>query len=135
MRMRGRAKAIFLASAFLFTAPGWAQTADILKDIQTRISWYRSWLDQAGSSGSRFWLRLDSSKRPHRLFVGENFLLAESDAQEEFVEIFSRYLAGHPDKNMLIDIYSAESGKLIGEYGFGGFRMFQTNGSAQPPLP
>jgi len=131
MRMRGKAQAFFLASAFLFAAPAWAQTTDILKEIQTRISWYRSWLDQAGSSGSRFWLRLDGSKRPHRLYVGENFMSAEADAQEEFIEIFSRFLAGHPDKNMLIDIYSAASGKLIGEYGFGGFRLFEANG--KPP--
>jgi hypothetical protein len=25
---------------------------------------------------------------------------------------------------MLIDIYDAASGKVIGEYGFGGFRLF-----------
>ena len=38
--------------------------------------------------------------------------------------IFSRYLAGHPEKNMLIDIYDGSSGKVIGEYGFGGFKLF-----------
>ena len=127
--MRGIVTALFLASVFLFAGNSWAQSNE-LKDIQTRISWYRSWLDQAGSSGSRYWLRLDSSKRPHRLYVGESFLRAEADAQEEFIEIFSRYLAGHPDKNMLIDIYSDASGKLIGEYGFGGFRLFEASGAA-----
>ena len=132
MRMRGKAQALFLASAFLFSGLAWAQSPE-LKDIQTRISWYRAWLDQAGSSGSRFWLRLDSSKRPHRLFVGDGFLQAEADAQEEFIEIFSRYLAGHPDKNMLIDIYNATNGKWIGEYGFGGFRLFAASGSTSPP--
>jgi len=126
--MRGRANVLFLAFAFLFSGPAWAQTPD-LKDIQTRISWYRPWLDQAGSTGSRFWLRLDSSKRPHRLFVGDGFLHAQSDAQEEFIEVFSHYLAGHPDKNMLIDIYDGDSGKWIGEYGFGGFRLFEASGS------
>ena len=132
MRMRGKAKALFLASAFLFSGLASAQTPD-LKDIQTRISWYRAWLDQAGSNGSRFWLRLDSSKRPHRLFVGDGFLHAEADAQEEFIEIFSRYLAGHPDKNMLIDIYDATNSKWIGEYGFGGFRLFAVSGPISPP--
>src|SRR5262245_65465538 len=127
MRVRGKVIVFFLASAFLFSGAVWAQAPD-LRDIQTRISWYRAWLDQAGASGSRFWVRLDSSKRPHRLFVGESFLSAETDAHEEFIEIFSRYLAGHPDKNMLIDIYSAANGKLIGEYGFGGFRLFDTAG-------
>ena len=131
MRMLGKAKILFLASAFLFPVLASAQAPD-LKDIQTRISWYRAWLDQAGSNGSRFWLRLDSSKRPHRLFVGDGFLHAETDAQEEFIEIFSRYLAGHPDKNMLIDIYDANSGKWIGEYGFGGFRLFAASGSTFP---
>jgi hypothetical protein len=32
-------------------------------------------------------------------------------------------LAGHPEKNMLIDIYDANTGKEIGEYGFGGFHL------------
>ena len=131
MRMRGKATALFLAFAFLFSGLAWAQTPE-LKDIQTRISWYRAWLDQAGSNGSRFWLRLDSSKRPHRLFVGDGFLQAEADAQEEFIEIFSRYLAGHPDKNMLIDIYDPKTGKWIGEYGFGGFRLFGASGNDSP---
>jgi len=129
MRMRGKARAFFLASAFLFVGLAQAQAPDF-KEIQTRISWYRAWLDQAGSKGSRFWLRLDSSKRPHRLFVGEAFLHAEADTQEEFIEIFSRYLAGHPDKNMLIDIYDVNNDQWIGEYGFGGFRLFAASRSS-----
>jgi len=132
MRMRGKGLILILASAFLFAQPAWPQAVDLIKDIQTRISWYRAWLEQAGSSGSRYWLRLDSSKRPHRLYVGESFLRAEADAQEEFIEIFSRYLAGHPDKNMLIDIYSAGDNKWIGEYGFGGFRLFESANAARP---
>ena len=31
---------------------------------------------------------------------------------------------------MLIDIYSDANGKLIGEYGFGGYRLFEASGSA-----
>ena len=132
MRMLGKAQILFLASALLFSAVALAQAPN-LKEIQERISWYRAWLDQAGSTGSRFWLRLDSSRRPHRLYVGDGFLQAEPDAQEEFIEIFSRYLAGHPDKNMLIDIYNPTNGKWIGEYGFGGFRLFEASGSTSPP--
>jgi hypothetical protein len=49
---------------------------------------------------------------------------ANQTDKEEFVEIFSRFLAGHPDKNMLIDIFDAKTGKAIGEYGFGGFKLF-----------
>ena len=49
---------------------------------------------------------------------------ADDEAKENFIEVFSRFLAGHPDKNMLIDIYDGTTSKLIGEYGFGGFRLF-----------
>ena len=129
MRMWGKSLMVFLASACFLVGLAQAQTPDI-KDIQIRTSWYRAWLDRAGSKGSRFWLRLDSSKRPHRLFVGTPFLHADAAAQEEFIEIFSRYLAGHPDKNMLIDIYDVSSNKWIGEYGFGGFRLFAASRTA-----
>jgi hypothetical protein len=56
--------------------------------------------------------------------VGEGFMQATTGEKEEFIEIFSRYLAGHPEKNMLIDIYDNSTGKEIGEYGFGGFKLF-----------
>jgi hypothetical protein len=123
MRMLGKLKIIFLASALLFPALSRAEMTNV-KEIQERISEYHKWLDQVGANGSRFWVRLDSSKRPHRLYVGEGFMRADTHTQEEFIEIFSRFLAGHPEKNMLIDIYDPASGKWIGEYGFGGFRLF-----------
>jgi hypothetical protein len=123
MRMPGRVQVFLLASALLFPVLGFAQTLNI-KEIEQRVREYRKWLDQVGSNGSRFWVRLDSSKRPHRLYVGDGFTQASHTDQEEFVEIFSRFLAGHPEKNMLIDIFDAKTGKPIGEYGFGGFRLF-----------
>ncbi len=123
MRMLGRIRIIVLASALFFPAIAAAQNVNF-KEIEARVSEYRKWLDQVGSNGSRFWIRLDSTKRPHRLYVGEGFLKADAIAQENFIEIFSRFLAGHPDKNMLIDIYDPTNGKWIGEYGFGGFRLF-----------
>jgi hypothetical protein len=123
MRMLGRIRIIVLASALFFPALAVAQTVNF-KEIEARVSEYRKWLDQVGSNGSRFWVRLDSTKRPHRLYVGEGFMKADTIAQENFIEIFSRFLAGHPDKNMLIDIYDPTNGKWIGEYGFGGFRLF-----------
>jgi len=123
MRMLGRIPVIVLASALFFPALAVAQTVNF-KEIESRVSEYRKWLDQVGSNGSRFWVRLDSTKRPHRLYVGEGFMKADAVAQENFIEIFSRFLAGHPDKNMLIDIYDPTNGKWIGEYGFGGFRLF-----------
>ena len=132
MRMLGRIPVIVLASALFFPALAVAQTVNF-KEIESRVSEYRKWLDQVGSNGSRFWVRLDSTKRPHRLYVGEGFMKADAVAQENFIEIFSRFLAGHPDKNMLIDIYDPTNGKWIGEYGFGGFRLFPTSGPSAPP--
>ncbi|MGH9818808.1 MAG: hypothetical protein ACRD43_01465 [Pyrinomonadaceae bacterium] len=122
--MPGKIIIIFiLASALLFPVVSTAENYSF-KEIEDRVSEYRKWLDQVGSKGSRFWVRLDSSKRPHRLFVGEGFMQADSTHKEEFIEIFSRFLAGHPEKNMLIDIYDSSTGKEIGEYGFGGFKLF-----------
>jgi hypothetical protein len=123
MRVLGRVQIIILASALLF--PDFAPAQNLtFKEIEARVLEYRKWLDNVGSNGSRYWLRLDSSKRPHRLYVGDGFMQAQATDKEEFIEIFSRFLAGHPEKNMLIDIFDASTGKLIGEYGFGGFRLF-----------
>jgi hypothetical protein len=123
MRMLGKIQIVFLASALLFPSLAISQNISF-KEIEARVLEYRKWLDKAGSNGSRFWVRLDSSKRPHRLFVGDGFMQADATDKEEFIEIFSRFLAGHPEKNMLIDIFDANTGKPIGEYGFGGFRLF-----------
>jgi len=124
MRMPGKTVTVlFLASAFLFPAFASAQVANF-KEIEAKVREFRGWLDQAGSNGSRFWTRLDSSKRPHRLYVGEGFMNADDEVKENFIEVFSSFLAGHPEKNMLIDIYDTSTSKLIGEYGFGGFRLF-----------
>lgn len=125
MRMLGRIQVLFLASALLF--PGWAVAQSLnFKEIEARVLEYRKWLDQVGSNGSRYWVRLDSSKRPHRLYVGDGFMGAAYTDQEEFIEIFSRFLAGHPEKNMLIDIFDVKTGRPIGEYGFGGFKLFSS---------
>jgi hypothetical protein len=116
---------MILALALLI--PQAALSQGNFKEIEARITEYKKWLDQVGSNGSRYWVRLDSSKRPHRLFVAEGFIGADSREKEQFIEIFSRYLAGHPEKNMLIDIYDSGSGKVIGEYGFGGFKLFNAS--------
>ena len=123
MRMLGRIQIFLLASALLFPALATAQNISF-KEIDARVSEYRKWLDKAGANGTRFWVRLDSTKRPHRLYVGEGFMHADATQQEEFIDTFSHFLAGHPDKYMLIDIFDAKTGKPIGEYGFGGFRLF-----------
>ena len=116
-------KTILLASALLFPTLSFAQNLSF-KEIEARVLEYRNWLDRVGSTGSRLWVRLDSTKRPHRLYVGEGFQSVDYQEKENFIEVFSRFLAGHPDKNMLIDIFDSSSGKLIGEYGFGGFKLF-----------
>jgi hypothetical protein len=122
-RMRGKITLMVLASALLFPVLSRAQGLSF-KEIEARVSEYRNWLDKVGNNGSRYWVRLDSTKRPHRLYVGDGFVHASATEKEQFVEIFSRFLAGHPEKNMLIDIYDANTGKEIGEYGFGGFHLF-----------
>lgn len=123
MRMRMSLYVALLACALLFPSYSPAQSVNF-KEIEGRVSEYKTWLDQVGLNGSRYWVRLDSSKRPHRLYVAEGFMQADGAEKEHFIEIFSRYLAGHPEKNMLIDIFDASNGKAIGEYGFGGFRLF-----------
>jgi hypothetical protein len=123
MRVLGQIKIAILASALLFPALAGAQALSF-KEIDSKVAEYRRWLDQVGNNGTRLWVRLDSSKRPHRLYVGEAFMNANASERENFIEIFSRFLAGHPEKNMLIDIYDSSTSKLIGEYGFGGFRLF-----------
>jgi hypothetical protein len=132
MRMPGKIAILILASACFFPVFVSAQNLNF-KEIEARVAEYRKWLDQVGSNGSRYWVRLDSTKRPHRLFVGDGFMKATANEQEQFIEIFSRFLAGHPDKNMLIDIYDASTGKEIGEYGFGGFRLFNPQPQALSP--
>jgi len=121
--MRGKIAVLALAFVLVFPIISAAQTLSF-KEIEARVSEYRKWLDKVGNNGSRYWVRLDSTKRPHRLYVGDGFVHASATEKEQFVEIFSRFLAGHPEKNMLIDIYDANTGKEIGEYGFGGFRLF-----------
>jgi hypothetical protein len=123
MQLKARPVLILLLMLLLLPAISGAQTLTF-RAIESQVSEYRKWLDQLGSSGSRYWVRLDSTKRPHRLYVAEGFDQAEFRDKEQFIEIFSRFLAGHPEKNMLIDIYDANSGRYIGEYGFGGFRLF-----------
>src|SRR3954469_19319759 len=89
-----------------------------------QIAESKKWLDTLGSSGSRYWMRVDSERRPHKLYVGEAFYRADPEAQERFVDTFSHYLAGHPDKFMLIDLYDEASKAPVGEFGWGGFKMY-----------
>jgi hypothetical protein len=99
-------------------------TANEFKQREAKISQYKKWLDTLGPKGSRYWIRLDSGRRPHRLYLGEGFHRADFQTQQRFVDTFSNYLAGHPEKFMLIDLFDAATDKPVGEYGFGGFKLY-----------
>jgi hypothetical protein len=124
LRAPVRLTTVLLASALFFPTVSPAQSLSF-KEIEARIREYGNWLDAVGNNGSRLWVRLDSTRRPHRLYVGEGFQRANFEEKENFVEVFSIFLAGHPEKNMLIDIFDHSTGRWIGEYGFGGFRLFK----------
>ena len=112
---------MFLCAAAMPTAPSHGNE---FKERQAQIAQYKKWLDTLGPRGSQYWLRLDSGRRPHRLYLGEAFHRADAQFQEQFIDKYSNYLAGHPEKFMLIDLFDADTSKLVGEYGFGGFKMY-----------
>ena len=113
----------FIPLLFLLLLPLPAGAQDFRK-WEAQLSQFKEWLDVVGQAGSRLWLRLDSSRRPHRLYVGEGFDRADHTVKEEFVEIFSHYLAGHPEKYALIDLFDGATGAPIGEFGWGGFKLY-----------
>ncbi|HEX9442968.1 MAG TPA: hypothetical protein VGA73_02560 [Candidatus Binatia bacterium] len=136
MRMRGTAIALFLS---LLLPPFFVQAQEAKTDIRDIKGWalktaeFKEWLDKLQGDGQKFWTRLDGSRRPHKLYVGDGFNKADFQAQEEFIEIFSHYLAGHPDKYMLIDLYDARTGAPVGEFGWAGFKLFPD--SPEPAAP
>ena len=115
--------AIFLALS-LGMLQGTPAFADEFKKREAQIAQYKKWLDTLGPTGSKYWVRLDGKQRPHRLYLGEGFYRADHKSQEQFVDTYSNYLAGHPEKFMLIDLFDAATNKPIGEYGFGGFKLY-----------
>jgi hypothetical protein len=94
------------------------------REREAKILQYKKWLDTLGPNGSKYWTRLDSQRRPHRLYVGEAFYRADFQSQQHFVDTFSNYLAGHPEKFMLIDLFDGATNQPVGEYGFGGFKLY-----------
>jgi hypothetical protein len=85
---------------------------------------YKQWLDSLGPEGARYWVRVDSKHRPRRLYVGDGFYEADFNSQKWFVEIFSKVLAGHPEKAAILDLVDAATDSLVGEYGWAGFRLY-----------
>jgi hypothetical protein len=112
---------IALSCSFLQKMPAWG---DEFKNREAVIAQYKKWLDSLGPEGSRYWVRLDAKRRPHRLYLGEAFFHADVHSQERFVDTYSNYLAGHPEKFMLIDLFDATTNMPVGEYGFGGFKLY-----------
>ncbi|HWP57499.1 MAG TPA: hypothetical protein VNL14_06415 [Candidatus Acidoferrales bacterium] len=106
------------------------KTAEDIKRWEAKIKEYKAWLDLVRSDDYRLWVRLDGSHRPYRLYLGEGFSRVDSSSQQQFVETFSRFLAGHPEKYMLIDLYDNATGAHVGEFGWGGFKLY-ANGSSQ----
>lgn len=113
-----------LTALFLWLLLPWPASGQDFKKLEAQVSEYKNWLDVVGLTGSRFWLRLDSSRRPHKLYVGEGFDKADYKVKEYFVEVFSHYLAGHPEKFALIDLFNGATGAAIGEFGWGGFKLY-----------
>lgn len=112
---------MFLCATVMAIAPSHGNE---FREREAKIAQYKQWLDTLGPRGSQYWLRLDSGRRPHRLYLGEVFHRADAQSQEQFIDKYSNYLAGHPEKFMLIDLFDADTSKLVGEYGFGGFKMY-----------
>jgi len=127
MKMASRVIVTFL---FLTTALGAGfdlargQTAQDFKRWKAEVASYKVWLDKRGVNGTRVWMRIDSTKRPHKLYVTEAFYEMPHHERIKFIEMWSRYLAGHPEKYALLDIYDATTKKHIGEFGWGGYRLY-----------
>lgn len=121
--MRSLTRKVLLVLFLALLLPNVVDGQDF-KKWEAKVREYQEWLGVLKSDGYRFWVRLDGNHRPHRLYVGEGFYEADDSFKEQFVEIFSHYLAGHPEKFMLIDIFDASTGKPIGEYGWGGFKLY-----------
>ena len=114
----------FWTALFLILLLPWFAQGQDFRKWEAKIREHKEWLDSVKSDGYRYWTKLDSSRRPHRLYVGEGFHKADNKTKEQFIVTFSTYLAGHPEKLMLIDIFDSATGKLIGEFGWGGFKLY-----------
>jgi hypothetical protein len=118
----------FIAVLFLGLSYGMLHAkptiADEFKKREAQIAQFKNWLDALGPLGSQFWVKLDAKRRPHRLYLGDGFYQADFKSREWFIGTYSHYLAGHPEKFMLIDLFDAATNKPIGEYGFDGFKLY-----------
>lgn len=89
---------------------------------------YKQWLETLGPGGIQLWTRFDTQRRPYRIYLGKEFFRADFDTQKWFVEFFSSYLAGRPHKSVIVDLFDSSTDRLVGEYGWAGFRLYaETN--------
>lgn len=113
-----------LTACILVPSVALSQTAQDFKRWKAQIAAFKQWLDSEGSKGTRAWVRIDSTHRPHRLYIGEAFYEMAHRQRIKLIETFSKYLAGHPDKYALVDIYDSQTKKHIGEFGWGGYKLY-----------
>lgn len=115
--------AMFLGLAVLLPSevPSFAQD---FRKWEAQIKEYKSWLDSLGPNGAKLWLRFDARQRPHRIYLGDEFFRTDYERQKSFVETFSSYLAGHPEKAVIVDLFDATTNRLVGEYGWAGFKLY-----------
>jgi hypothetical protein len=106
-------------------------TAQDFKRWEAQIQEYKQWLELVRSNDYRLWIRVDSTHRPHRLYLGDGFDKVDDLFKERFIETFSRVLAGHPDKFMLIDLFDGATGSQVGEFGWGGLKFYSNHKTAQ----
>ena len=121
---RMRAGSLVLGAFYLFFMTPLTVGAQDFKKWEAEIREYKQLLDLVKTDQYKYWTKLDSTRRPIKLYVGEGFYRAAAQDQEQFVDVFSRYLAGHPEKFALIDIFDSGTGSQIGEFGWGGFKLY-----------
>jgi len=123
-------RAVVLAALLLTVVLGlgfdsaFGQSEQDFKRWKAEVATYKVWLDKKGAKGTRVWVRIDSRRRPHKLYVAEAFYEMPHHERIEFIEMWSRYLAGHPKKYALLDIYDSSTKKHIGEFGWGGYKLY-----------
>ena len=126
-----RACSLVLGALYLFFMTPLTVGAQDFKKWEAEIKAYKQWLDLVKTDQYKYWTKLDSARRPIKLYVGEGFYQAAAQDQEQFVDVFSRYLAGHPEKYALIDIFDGGTGSPIGEFGWGGFKLYPNSDTAR----
>ena len=123
-------RALVLASLCLTLGLGFGfdsalgQTEKDFKRWKAEVAEFKVEIDKQGAKGTRVWIRIDSRRRPHKLYVAEAFYELQHHQRIEFIELWSRYLAGHPKKYALLDIYDSSTKKHIGEFGWGGYKLY-----------